>query len=244
MKIERISENQIRCTLTGTDLSSRNLNLIELAYGTDKARGLFQEMMQKASREVGFQADDTPLMIEAIPLSSESIMLIITKVDDPEELDARFSRFSPSSEDTAQAPAFPRELLEGAEQLLSMLSEASHDAGKDGKTEETGDEEARSGAVPAVRCFLFDTLDEVITAAHAVDPSFDGESVLYKDPASGTFTLVLRELEPDSKSFVRTANRLSEFGTPLRAGAHSESYYQEHYELMIGEKALEKLYGI
>ena len=121
MKIERINDNQIRCTLTGSDLSSRNLNLIELAYGTDKARSLFQEMMQKASSEVGFQADDTPLMIEAIPLSAESIMLIITKVEDPEELDARFSRFSPTSEDTEGTPSFPRELLEGAEQLLSML---------------------------------------------------------------------------------------------------------------------------
>ena len=30
MKIERINENQIRCTLTSFDLSSRNLNLGEL----------------------------------------------------------------------------------------------------------------------------------------------------------------------------------------------------------------------
>ena len=32
MKIERINENQIRCTLTSSDLSARNLNLGELAY--------------------------------------------------------------------------------------------------------------------------------------------------------------------------------------------------------------------
>ena len=37
MKIERISENQIRCTLNDVDLSARNLNLAELAYGTEKA---------------------------------------------------------------------------------------------------------------------------------------------------------------------------------------------------------------
>ena len=33
-------------------------------------------------------------MIEAIPMSNDSIQLVITKVDDPEELDTRFSRFS------------------------------------------------------------------------------------------------------------------------------------------------------
>ena len=49
MKIERINDNQIRCTLTSSDLSVRNLNLGELAYGSEKARNLFREMIQKAS---------------------------------------------------------------------------------------------------------------------------------------------------------------------------------------------------
>ena len=38
-------------------------------------------MIQRASNEVGFEAEDIPLMVEAIPLSSESIMLVITKID-------------------------------------------------------------------------------------------------------------------------------------------------------------------
>ena len=99
MKIERINENQIRCTLSSFDLSVRNLNLGELAYGSEKARKLFREMIQKASNEVGFEAEDIPLMVEAIPLSNESVMLVITKVEDPEELDTRFSKFSPAAED-------------------------------------------------------------------------------------------------------------------------------------------------
>ena len=74
MKIERISDNQIRCTLTSLDLSSRGINLAELAYGSEKARNLFREMIQQAAQEVGFEAEDIPLMVEAIPLSSESIM--------------------------------------------------------------------------------------------------------------------------------------------------------------------------
>lgn len=93
MKIERINENQIRCTLTSFDLSVRNMNLGELAYGSEKARSLFREMIQKASNEVGFDAEDIPLMVEAIPLSNESVMLVITKIEDPEELDTRFPNF-------------------------------------------------------------------------------------------------------------------------------------------------------
>ena len=69
MKIEKISETQIRCTLSRQDLADRDLKLSELAYGSDKAKDLFRELMIQASYECGFEADDIPLMIEAIPVS-------------------------------------------------------------------------------------------------------------------------------------------------------------------------------
>lgn len=53
-------------------------------------------MMQQASFEFGFEAEDIPLMIEAIPVNADCIVLIITKVEDPDEIDTRFSKFSPS----------------------------------------------------------------------------------------------------------------------------------------------------
>ena len=79
MKIEKINDNQIRCTLTHADLAARHLKLSELAYGTEKAKSLFRDMMQQASFDFGFDAEDLPLMIEAIPSSADSIVLIITK---------------------------------------------------------------------------------------------------------------------------------------------------------------------
>ena len=62
MKIEKINDNQIRCTLTRTDLAERQLQLSELAYGTEKAKSLFHDMMQQAAYEFGFEAEDIPLM--------------------------------------------------------------------------------------------------------------------------------------------------------------------------------------
>ena len=94
MKIERISENQIKCILTKEDLAARQIRLAELVYGNEKTRELFQDLMQQAYADVGFEVDGAPLMIEAVPTSPESIILLITKVDNPEELDSRFSRFS------------------------------------------------------------------------------------------------------------------------------------------------------
>jgi len=74
MKIEKVNENQIRCTLTREDLADRQLKLSELAYGTEKAKMLFRDMMQQAAYECGFEAEDIPLMIEAIPLSADTII--------------------------------------------------------------------------------------------------------------------------------------------------------------------------
>ena len=99
MKIEKINDNQIKCTLNRADLASRQIKLSELAYGTEKAKSLFRDMMQQASTEFGFEAEDIPLMIEAIPVSGDCIVLVITKVEDPEELDTRFSKFAPAMDE-------------------------------------------------------------------------------------------------------------------------------------------------
>lgn len=102
MKLEKLNDNQIRCTLSKSDLDKRELRLSELAYGSAKARALFRDMIQQASIELGFEADNIPLMIEAIPISNDCLVLVVTKVEDPDELDTRFSRFStPFDEDDA-----------------------------------------------------------------------------------------------------------------------------------------------
>ena len=60
----------------------------------NEAKELIRDMMQQASIELGFEADNIPLMIEAIPISNDCLVLVVTKVEDPDELDTRFSRFS------------------------------------------------------------------------------------------------------------------------------------------------------
>ena len=125
MKIEKVNENQIRCTLTREDLAERQIKLSELAYGTEKAKMLFRDMMQQAAYEFGFEADDIPLMIEAIPLSADTIILVITKVEYPEELDTRFSRFSdPDPEDLyedAMSGSVQNAAAAGADDIFCLL---------------------------------------------------------------------------------------------------------------------------
>lgn len=250
MKIERINENQIRCTLTSFDLSMRNLNLGELAYGSEKARKLFREMIKKAEAEVGFEAEDIPLMVEAIPLSAESIMLIITKIEDPEELDTRFSRFSPVSEEEPAESSLPNELLEGADQILNLLSQAAGNQEptkasapakqvSDKTSENSEDRQNKTYADSlAQRIFCFDTLKAATQACRIGGQAFDGESCLYKNRRTGKYYLFLREVTPGSEDFIRFCNLLVEYGTSVRAEYASHAYFDEHYERIIRENAV------
>ena len=246
MKIERISENQIRCTLTSTDLSSRNLNLGELAYGTSKAKKLFHEMIQKASADFGFEADDMPLMVEAIPLSGESIMLIITKIADPEELDTRFSRFSEPNDDEPLT-SLASQLLEGADSLLSLFSGNDKNAPADSKADSldnaanTDDSDSEQ---PSVRIFIFNTLDDVCHAARICAPVCDTPNTLYKNPSGGLYYLVVRQNSDNSDSFNRMCNLLSEYSERFKNSSAPyalEAYFAEHYEVIVDAHALATL---
>ncbi len=245
MKIERINENQIRCTLTSFDLSVRNLNLVELAYGTEKARKLFREMIQKASNEVGFEADDIPLMVEAIPLSSESIMLVITKIEDPEELDTRFAKFSPASDEESESllSQLAGQLLEGAGNM-DYLDQNSEQSGSDleKNRELTGDGNAKNA--DSTRIFRFDNLDRICEAAHAIGKLYNGVNTLYKKPGTRQYYLVMKCSGNGDLEFSRSCNILAEYAVKLSNENTSEAYFREHYEVIIDQKALQDLQKI
>ena len=187
MKIERISDNQIRCVLTGEDLARRQLQLSELAYGTEKARALFRDLMQEAARQCGFDVENYPLMIEAIPLSGGSIVLIITKVENPEELDTRFSNFAPSVQNNMSGS----ETVETSplDNLLSTLR--TSDPAEENESYQEKLRERREFMLTS-RLYSFDTMKDVIEAARATAGAFSGESSLYRSEETGKCYLLLK----------------------------------------------------
>lgn len=239
MKIEKVNENQIRCTLTREDLASRELKISELAYGTEKAKNLFRDMMQQANFEFGFEAEDIPLMIEAIPLNAECIVLIITKVEDPEELDTRFSRFAPSV--TEEGGEYDEDVIYGDEsrQEIMDLFHRLHET--TAGLSESASEEAAEEEKLRTRIFRMDSLRHVMTAASVVDSRFEGESTLYKDEASGKYLLTLTQGESLREDFDRVCNIVSEYGTPQRSMPAGRTFLDEHYEALIPAKALNAL---
>ena len=235
MKIEKINENQIRCTLTHADLAARHLKLSELAYGTEKAKSLFRDMMQQASFDFGFEAEDLPLMIEAIPASADSIVLIITKVEDPEELDTRFSKFTPLGEtDTLNTEAL--EKLQGADEFLNLLNKVKEATAEIKPADNTPQPEPFS-----IRLFSFETLDSVIEAARLLSPLYNGANTLYKDGDTEMFILALAPEEHSVSGFNKICNMLSEYSSPEKGSASVLAFLEEHCDVIVSADAVQKL---
>lgn len=248
MKIEKVNENQIRCTLTREDLVSRELKISELAYGTEKAKNLFRDMMQQASYEFGFEAEDIPLMIEAIPLNAECIVLIITKVEDPEELDTRFSKFAPSVHDESDKSFedIIDEFTEGADDVLDLFKRIHESKKASAETPPAQDAgQASTVSVPAdadlTRIFVFDSLNGLISLAAVISNQYDAENSLYKDEAEGQYLLVITKGSHTPEEFNRVCNVLSEYGSSRKALPASKSFLEEHYVPLIAGHAVQSL---
>ena len=256
MKLEKVNDHQIRCTLTKADLADRHMKLSELAYGTDKAKSLFRDMMQQAAYEFGFEADDIPLMIEAIPLSGDCIVLIITKVEDPEELDTRFSSFAPGLDEDepnddisvhSSASVTAEDVIDMFKRLHSELAETASNivsksaAAKNGSKGASKNSIEISTADDIIRLFEFDTISEVIRLAHVVREYYDGCNTLYKCTNPDEYYLVVHKSEHTPEDFNKICNIISEYARAISGKKGHEAYFAEHGSIIIENSALQSL---
>lgn len=245
MKIEKISDNQIRCTLTKSDLIDRELKISELAYGTEKAKELFRDMIQQAFYEFGFEVDDIPLMIEAIPVSTECLILVITKVEDPDELDTRFSKFSSFNthdlSDKSDDDAYADEIISTFEHL-GDFSEDTEDSTK--KIANTSNPESYNKVqIPSnlTKIYSFSALSEVIKLASILLGIYQGSNTLYKDPVTATYYLVISISNHTPEEFNKISNIISEYGKSVRSTYATQAYYDEHYDIIVKDQAIQIL---
>ncbi|MCH5248847.1 MAG: adaptor protein MecA [Lachnospiraceae bacterium] len=250
MKIEKVNEHQIRCTLTREDLADRELKISELAYGTEKAKSLFRDMMQQAAYECGFEAEDIPLMIEAIPLNAECIVLIITKVEDPEELDTRFSKFAPSvhDEDIDDTEDIIEAFSDNADEMLDMLRKMDQQSRSKPATDSVSKTPVQSKEVVSAphteRMFSFVSLSDIMRLANIAAPIYNGCNSLYKNDQNGSYLLLISPLGMTTADFNRICNIMTEYGHPEQFSTAAESYLEEHYEPIIKDNAIQALSGI
>ena len=255
MKIEKVNDNQIRCTLTREDLAERQIQLTELAYGSEKAKLLFRDMIQQANYEFGFDANDIPLMVEAIPTSADSIILLITKVEYPEELDTRFSKFSEPDDDMlfSDGEQTPPELpAQGADDILDLFRQIKESVSGNAQSEaaKTDEQKVQEAAkeqpqitpfTDLVKAFEFDRLEQVEHLAHILDGYYHGENDLVKVVPKNQFCLLLHKSNHTPEEFNKVCNIIAEYSRQRKYTSAMGAYLQEHGKYIIKSTALQTL---
>ncbi len=269
MKIEKVSDTQIRCTLTKEDLADRHLKISELAYGTENAKNLFRDMMLQASYEFGFEADDIPLMIEAIPVSKDTIILLITKVEYPEELDTRFSKFSDTDYDdgysgygSEQDEPYEATSANDILDLFQKIQQEAKNNPENTKKKKISPEEfiplnqavrreSRGSqsdtaelAVDLTKLFMIQNLDTMSKISSVLDGYYRGDNSLFRDTQTHLFYLVVHKSSHTPEEFNKICNILSEYSTQLNFSKSIEAYFNEHFDCMIRSQALQQFASI
>lgn len=86
MKVEKISDNKIRITLTFEELENRKISLSDIEKDTSKAKELFLNLIEESNLEDDFVIDDSHLFIEACSDNNNLFIVTITKIDNIPEL--------------------------------------------------------------------------------------------------------------------------------------------------------------
>jgi len=229
LQIERISENQIKFILSESDLSQRNMRLNELSYGSEKTQELFREVMDKAMMECDFHThESTPLIIEAIPMPTNSITIIVTKVTGKHDLEARLGH-PPSFEDFNNFLNAARNMADMAGAMTKNQAAGS----AFGQVAGQPDAAEKSKAIGQV-IYEFENLDQTTAAVSRIADSYIGGSALYK--LDNKFYLTI---DNQRRTLTHSQeNILKEYGRKFSAIEISKTYLTEHGEIIINKNAI------
>ncbi len=206
MKFNLVNDDKLQIIISKEDMAKRNLQKIDLSPHSPEAQKLFYEILEEAREACGFDVgQNAQLMIEAYPMTGESMLLTVTKLNNKlKELKSRL----------------PMDLDLGGigQALMEELGLQPEDLENEDLPEIDAEEVV----------YRFDTLEDVIQAAYLLKPSYDGASQLlrYKD----AYYLVLQEEEWLTDSGLAV---LAEFGSAVRTVSeffkeHGQMVMAEH----------------
>ena len=220
MKIEKVNENQIRCIITHEDLENRKLSISEFTSGSGNVRRLIRDMMEKAATEFGFKTDNSPLMIEAMPISDKSVMILVTKGEEAKnKINNAPNINKPNNLPNMQEDFVPSK-LNGLEiintQDKQSLDEQSH------------------------KFFIFDSLDNAIYVSKLIASTYTGFSTLYKDTRGkyDEYILFMNRDIMDFNEFNRICNNIIEFAEQIPFSFKLLASFEEHLETLICSDAI------
>jgi len=176
------------------------------------------------------------------------LVLVITKVEDPDELDTRFSKFSSFNtndfSDKFDDDSFGDEIVspfENFEDFDDEIDEPSNEIEAVSEPIGISKSSVFISSSDLIKVYTFASLGEVIELAKVLQGVYNGSNSLYKDPVTSTYYLVVNISKHTPEEHNKISNIISEYGKPERTNYASVDFYEEHYEVIVKDKALQIL---
>ena len=215
MKIERINDNQFRCTMTLGELLQRHLTLKKITSDSSEARRLVREILERSADELGFEPNEYPVMVEAGRNPEGNLVFTITKFNAPEEMPPHV-RMQAQAENNPIVTAIAKALKEHEEQIRTRYSQP-------------------------LAVFSFLQKDGVKLPPRLTATPRGVSSSLYLMPETEQYFLVISAVPKAAAAFRQICLLLSEYGRPVPATSASKAYYDEHAETVFARRAIEQL---
>jgi adapter protein MecA 1/2 len=230
MRIEKISDTQLKIILTRDDFKERDIKLSELTYNPEKAQRLFKDIMEKAAYETGFDLDNSPLVIEAMPISTESVMVMVSK-----------SQGNGSDYISPFANFFNKFTSDHGGECHEPCAAALDHFGAQNNHCGTSAPLPKRYKIPKnIAIYSFESIDDAVSASNRLCGDFAGASSLYK--YNGKYFICLQL--PYKAAAIRMNNIetiLSEYGDKHVSNSVSRGFLLEHGEILINANAVNKL---
>ena len=218
MKIEKVNNDRLKITLTISDLREQDIDIADLSFDTPKAHTFFDEILSRAFDEFGFEINDAPVIIEASPVSKDTLVIFISKVDRETVLN-RLKAHTEKLEDVSKS----LELTNGTMKLPAPA--------------EGNKRKRRSKSEPLI--YSSSTLDNIENACLNLSGLFEGQSMLYS--FKEMYYLVLGKNRIKGVSFAKIEAVLSEYMSKVKTSVLTLAYLDEHSKVILKTRAVEQM---
>ncbi|MDO5695481.1 MAG: adaptor protein MecA [Eubacteriales bacterium] len=224
MKLEKLNDNQIKCTLHPTDLIERKLTPEHLSYNSDGIQELFRDVLHLARDKYDFNTEASPLMVEAIPSKNFVLTLLISKIDNIEEIDNRFSTFTDRMHSLSVNMTAPK----GSEKSFAAPIKGPV-GGPTVKRPGEADEAA----------YEFEGIRDVYHLAKVARHLGHLDNYLYQNPKNRHYILYVCNKYFNQKHFNHYLDFISEYGRRLSNEKVNVGFFEESYRCIIRRNALQ-----
>ena len=151
MKFNLVNDNKLQIIISKEDMAQRDMKKWDLVPHNPEAQKLFQEILEEAKEDCGFDVGtDAQLMIEAFPMTGESMLITVTKMN--------------GKKNAGGKPSINLDLEGLGQSLLEDIME--EELLPDVQTEDV--------------IFRMEELEDAILASHMVKENYSGDSQLYR----------------------------------------------------------------